>query len=446
MLGIGWLTLRQAQEALQSGRLEEAQRLLSLPETQGHKGSSQLWQQLAQGYTERGRQNLKHDEVEAAWKDLLQAEKTGACDSGAARLRQELTRLGLAEARKLLEAGEPGRAVEALAPLNKGSARQADVQLMEEAAKGWNLARDLAARGEFALAQETVERVRPLLPGPPQALERFRNDLHERGRTFAALLVQLHEAADHQQWREVVQLSEQVLAQAPQHAEARKARSRAWRAIEPVAATRARTAEEPDVRKRFLLWVDGVGGYLVCLATRVTLGQAAPDAYVDVPLFADVSRTHAALTRDPEGYLLEALRPIQVNGRPTEKALLQPGDQITLGTRCQFQFRQPVPVSATARLDLTSGHRLPLAVDGVLLMADTLVLGPNSHAHVTIGHLEQPVVLFRQKDGLGIRYTGSFTVDGLPCRERATIGSSARVTGDEFSFAVEPVGARMGSA
>src|SRR5262249_58334744 len=42
--------------------------------------------------------------------------------------------------------------------------------------------------------------------------------------------------------------------------------------------------------KRFLLWVDGVGGYLVCLSNRVTFGQATGDAPVDVPLFADVSR------------------------------------------------------------------------------------------------------------------------------------------------------------
>ena len=52
-----------------------------------------------------------------------------------------------------------------------------------------------------------------------------------------------------------------------------------------------------------------MGGYLVCLGNRVTLGQATPDARVDVPLYADVSRHHATVTRDSEGYLLEGLRP-----------------------------------------------------------------------------------------------------------------------------------------
>jgi hypothetical protein len=165
---------------------------------------------------------------------------------------------------------------------------------------------------------------------------------------------------------------------------------------------------------------------------------------VDVPLFADISRTHAALTRDSEGYLLEAVRAVQVNGQPTEKALLQPGDRITLGSCCQFQFRQPVPVSATARLDLVSGHRLPLTVDGVILMADTLVLGPGSQAHVTIPDLQQPVILFRQKGGLGVRCSGNLTVDGQSCRERGVLGPASQVRGDDFAFAVETLGAKIG--
>src|SRR5262249_55615739 len=62
----------------------------------------------------------------------------------------------------------------------------------------------------------------------------------------------------------------------------------------------------PALPKRFLLWVDGVGGYLVCLSHRVTFGQATSDGPIDVPLFADVSRLHAEITRDGEGYVVES--------------------------------------------------------------------------------------------------------------------------------------------
>ena len=64
---------------------------------------------------------------------------------------------------------------------------------------------------------------------------------------------------------------------------------------------------------------------------------------------------------------------------------------------------EPGSASASARLDLVSGHRLPTGVDGVLLMAETLVLaGPT--AHVGIDGVHEPVVLFRHKDGIGLRH------------------------------------------
>ena len=128
--------------------------------------------------------------------------------------------------------------------------------------------------------------------------------------------------------------------------------------------------------KRFLLWIDGVGGYLVCLSPRVTFGQAVNDGPVDVPLFADLSRLHAEIFRDGEGYVLESAREVLVNGLAVPRTVLRPGDRLTLGTTCQFLFHLPVPISPSARLELVSGHRLPLAVDGIILMAESLVLGP----------------------------------------------------------------------
>ena len=201
------------------------------------------------------------------------------------------------------------------------------------------------------------------------------------------MLARLHDAAGAGRWADALQAAEQVLAVAPQHAEARKVRGRAWKTVEPITVAVARPESETVVAEpaaspdRFLLWIDGVGGYLVCLGSRITFGQAMPGSPVDVPLVADVSRMHATLTRDGEGYVLEAVRALQVNGKPVTRAMLRPGDRVTLGPSCQFQFRQPVPGSATARLDLVSGHRLPLGVDGVLLMAETLVMGGGPQVH-----------------------------------------------------------------
>lgn len=189
---------------------------------------------------------------------------------------------------------------------------------------------------------------------------------------------------------------------------------------------------------RFLLWIDCVGGYLVCLSPRVIIGQAAAEKLVDVPLVADVSRLHATLTRDAEGYVLEGAKALQVNSLTVTRALLRSGDRVTLGTSCQFVFRQPVPISTTARLDLVSGHRPPLAVDGVLLMGDTLVIGPSSQAHIAAPALKAPIVLFRHKDGLGIRCRSPLTVDGKSCVDKILLGPRSLVSGEDIAFAVEP--------
>src|SRR5262249_16929341 len=82
---------------------------------------------------------------------------------------------------------------------------------------------------------------------------------------------------------------------------------------------------------RFFLWIDGVGGYLVCQGNRLTFGQAGLDARVDVPLVADVSRLHATVSRDAEGYLLEAGGAIQGNGATGARAVVEAGGRGGVG-------------------------------------------------------------------------------------------------------------------
>ncbi len=420
---------------------------------QGHKKSFELHQQVVRGFVERGERHFLQGDPEAAWHDLLQGEQLDGDNRDADRLRQALVRLGLAEVRAHLQAGEPGRAGETITRLRERSVRQPELLLLDEAARAWLQARDYAGRGEFSRALELVERARRMLPGPVEPLNRLRAELEGHRDRFAELVQQLHEATEAARWRDVLERADQVLAVAPQYPEARRARGLAWKAIEPAtlvtptlvpAAPASEGGQRGEQSQRFALWIDGVGGFLVCLANRITLGQATPDGYVDVPLYADVSRLHAGLTRAGGSYILEAMRPVQVNAKPVEKALLRPNDRITLGTTCQLQFRQPAPVSASARLDLMSGQRLPLGVDGVILMADTLLLGPGPQVHVAMPDLKHPVVLYRHKDGLGVRCPGPLLIDGQRCQERGLLRPASSVSGEDFAFALEPLGSRMG--
>ena len=203
---------------------------------------------------------------------------------------------------------------------------------------------------------------------------------------------------------------------------------------EPTASMAVNVDEQ---RKACTLWIDGVGGYLLCLSHRVTLGQALVETPVDIALIADVSRHHATIQRDPEGYFLEAVRKVQVNGVPADKALLRNADRITLGNSCQLQFWQPVPVSTSARLDMVSGHRFAEPVQAVLLMADTLVIGPQAQSHVQVPDMTQPLIIFRTKDGLAARWPGNMLIGGKTYQERGPLESAASLTTEQISLTLE---------
>ena len=63
MAGFAWLAMRQAQEALKHGRLEEALRLLSQPHAQDRRGSAALVNRLARAFVERGERSLRKDDA-----------------------------------------------------------------------------------------------------------------------------------------------------------------------------------------------------------------------------------------------------------------------------------------------------------------------------------------------------------------------------------------------
>jgi len=453
MFGLAWLTLRQVREALRAGRLEEAARLLNQASTRDHRRTWQLRQELVRRYIERAERHLRQDAVNPAWDDLRQAKLWGPNDPAVEQLQQKLVRLGVAEARAALEIGRPGRAAEALARLRDRGVTRDELHPLDEAARSWLLARELADAGDFATALMQVQQIYKVLPPPTPGLDEFHDQLLQRQQQYQRGMLGLHEARRERRWREVVQWADQVLAVAPQAVEPRKARGDAWRSIEPESTQSApppalttNSSGTPLVESRFglprriLLWIDGVGGYLICLSSRVTLGQATGDAPVDVPLLADVSRLHATLSRDNEGYLMEAARPVLVNGRSQTRAILQPNDRLTLGNSCQFLFQKPVPVSSTARLEMVSGHRLPVSVNAVLLMADSLVLGAEGPAHIVLPECEKTLILYRSKDGLGLRFSGEFFIDEKKHKDNGLLGLQATARGPGFALAIEPAG------
>ena len=192
--------------------------------------------------------------------------------------------------------------------------------------------------------------------------------------------------------------------------------------------------------ERFMLWVDAVGGYWVCLKDEVVLGQPGEQGEADIPILADLSGRHARIGRDGEGYWIEALRDVRLDGRPVgQRGWLRDGSRIELGSSVRLVFRRPHPLSATARLEFTSRHRTRPASDGVLLMADCCVLGPKPNSHIVCREWPREVILVRQEETLVCHTAGPLEIDGISSSDRGGLLWTSRVAGEGFSFSLEPI-------
>jgi hypothetical protein len=186
-----------------------------------------------------------------------------------------------------------------------------------------------------------------------------------------------------------------------------------------------------------ILWIDGVGGFLVLRSADVSLGPAFADPAPDIAILADLSRHHATIRRDGESYWLSADKAASVNLTPAAKAHLRDGDRITLGASCQLLFAQPEPLSASARLTLTSGHRFAQPVDAVLLMAETLIIDRSLQAHIRAPDLTRRVVIHRQGRDFAVKAGFSIRTNGQSFSDRAMLTPGETCTIEDLAMTLE---------
>lgn len=482
------VNLRQVQTALEQGRLDDAGEALCQGNLREFWPAQRLATQLADALISRGTQRASLGETLAGWHDLETAVRVGATPARVSNLRDALVARTLADADSFLAAGEPEAALSRLADLSHHDAHNQPAREARQVAERLIEARACARRGKFTLAADELGSAIVLRP-QLGSLAALRDDYLRKASEHRRLEQALHEQLAARDWNRVLETANEILELAPDEAPARDARRRAWGAVgtdlaeslarparvypqaarvAPLAVAENRpmnglperhrdagagqegwrpTGESGNVEvpaaptgPRFLLWVDAVGGYLVCQGSEISLGQPVPGSYVDVPILGDLSRLHAKIRRDGEGYLLEPVRQTKLNGQLILKTVpLIDGNVIELGSGVQLVFRRPHPLSATARLDLVSRHRTQPAVDGVILMADSCVLGPTSSAHVRCADWTSDVVLAGRGDELICRTKGSFTIDGAEVEGRGSLKPTAHVAGSDFSLSLEKV-------
>ncbi len=469
------LKLREADEALQGGRLEEAGRLLCQSELREFLPAKQMLAKVAGRMIQRAERRVAGGQSSAGWRDLETARVWGADADAVSSLRQAFIDRRLAEAEAYLAAGEPAAAVSRLDDLSRHGDVGRQARLLRDAALRVLHAQRLCRRGEFVQAEESLAAAVTLAPHIA-ALDDARKACRVKAAECRKLNERLHEAVAGENWTLALSEAEALLELCPEHEPARDARRRAWAAVGmrcgdslrrlPSLPPRGRLAPfftapqmteqnpnelngspnaDPSPAKvagdsRFLLWIDGVGGYLVCPSDEVTLGQPVPGSQVDVPILGDISRRHARIRRDGECYLIHPLKAVRVDGREIHgAAALADGNLIELGNNVRLRFRRPHPLSRTAKLEFVSHHRTQPSADGVLLAAESCVFGPGENCHVVCRDWTRDVVLFRQANQWQCRTQGRFEIDGAEMVDRGPIHGRSRIAADDFSLSLESI-------
>lgn len=461
MLG-GWRAkLREAEQAFRRGELDEASRMLTEAQLREFLPAQRLLAKVAGQMAARGEARMIRGESMAGWRDLESAAHFGADPIGVAKLREKMIAQLLEEVEQYVTAGDYRAALARLQELERRGATSTDTRRWRQVAEKMALAQRLARRGRFTEAEQELA-VAVQLSGGLRILNAWTTEFNANAGQLRELSAKLHQALSSGNWQSVLEHADAILEIAPDDRPARDARAKAWEAVGmrlaetiPPGGDRNRVVggasgenmsdsdhglSQSQSGASFVLWVDAVGGYLVCLGDEVTLGQPGAGQRPDVALLADLSRLHARIRRDGEGYLLEPVRTTKLSGQVVHDiAPLADGALIELGAAVRLRFCKQHALSETARLEFVSRHRTQPPVDGVLLMADSCVLGPSPTSNIVCPEWTHEVVIYRQGGELYCRAPGTFQVDGIERHGRAAISTSAHVSGPDFSFTLEPI-------
>jgi hypothetical protein len=195
---------------------------------------------------------------------------------------------------------------------------------------------------------------------------------------------------------------------------------------------------EPACEK-FVVWIDSVGAFLLCLGNEVSFGgPASEDSRADVALLANLSRRHATFLRSGESYLLLAHAPVHVAGRAVhDRVDLSDGYDVALGANVRLSFRLPSVMSGTARIEFVSDHRPARSVDGVILMDETCLLGPGPENHVRCPGWPHAVLLFRRDGRLWCKSREALFLGGRHAPEGGALEPGVVVSGTDIRFRIE---------
>ena len=468
------MRLQEARRAFKEGRLEQASRIVSERQLRDFRQARELSAQIADEVALRAHDKFEAGQSTAGWRDMELARQIGGQSPAVEQLEQAVCNRSVERVFQMLASGQTPAAQLTLHKMAARNCRGGLHEKLDALTKNLLQAERLLAEGNSSQSQRPLESAHALTKQISAELGRMQSngcgnllkrieELSSEGEQHRQASEQLLSAIEKKEWRDVLMVADRLLATAPSDKVALSARKQAWhevglhatqihqpnkQLIAPIGLTdtqRAASASPNDTMagseaKRFLMWLDSVGGYLVCTDNEVVLGQPTPEQSIAVPILADLSRRHAVLRREANGYTLEALGTVFVDGKEVKDTVsLGNRHEIQLGDSVRLDFEKPHALSATARLTVRSSHRTQPRADAILLMAESCVLGPKSHCHVNCKDWPGELILFRQGEQLLCRATQPINVDGNPGEGPMPLDESSRIEGEDFALSLEAV-------
>jgi hypothetical protein len=150
-----------------------------------------------------------------------------------------------------------------------------------------------------------------------------------------------------------------------------------------------------------------------------TVGGLGQGSKADVCVRADWPRRAGAIERSGADYFWQDER------KPSRRELIQNGKVIPVVGSAVLTLRQPSPLSRSAVLTLRPPHRFDDHVDAVVLVGETVLIGPGGDCHIRHRDCLDRAVVTRRGDQWLAKLGLSGDFQALTAGERTTFGNLA---------------------
>ncbi len=437
----------------------------------------ELSQQLMSALLRRTENAMSMGNLASAWTDLTTASKISrpADEDQVSRLMNQLVEMTIEAADALLAMAKTTHAVQLIDQLSRRKIMDWRADRIRNVAQCLQSAEDFAATGKFTEAIKQLEQAKNLQPSLPFVESRLAAG-RQREIQMKELTAELQSTALKCHWADVNKCCQKILTIAPKHQIALDAQKHSVSQIQRKTSAGVRATQVPDRHRvsqsnsffqfensdrkpqetvcgfttdtvsnrsnsdTFLLWVDGVGGYLVCTNEFNTIGQAVPDSAISIPIVGDLRRRHARLETVGGHHLIHSLGDVSIDGVAIQSPVeIKHGQMIELDGGVKLKYLQSHPLSKTARLDFVSRHRTQPWSDAILLASKSIILGPNRNNHVFCPTWNSDLIIFCRSGKWYCRASETIEIDHQTVGTKGEIQFHSRIVGDDFSLTLERV-------